>query len=44
MQFDKMVITWFQLDIGDEISIKGSFSDILKLIVETDEKSREIKP
>jgi len=43
MQFDKMVITWFQLDIGDEISIKGSFSDILKQIVETDEKSREIK-
>jgi len=43
MQFDKMVITWFQLDIGDEISIKGSFSDVLKQIVETDEKSREIK-
>ena len=43
MQFDKMVITWFQLDIDDEISIKGSFSDILKQIVETDEKSREIK-
>ncbi|MCX9080829.1 MAG: hypothetical protein OIN83_01380 [Candidatus Methanoperedens sp.] len=43
LQFDKMVITWFQLNLGDEISIKGSYSDILKLIIETDEKSRQIK-
>jgi hypothetical protein len=43
MQFDHMVITWFQLNIGDEITVKGSYSDILKQIIETDEKSREIK-
>lgn len=43
MQFDHMVITWFQLNIGDEITIKGSYSDILKQIIEADEKSRELK-
>jgi hypothetical protein len=42
LQLDKMVITWFQLNFGDEFSIKGSYSDILKLIIETDEKSRQI--
>ncbi len=43
LQLDKIVITWFQLNFGDEFSIKGSYSDILKLIIETDEKSRQIK-
>lgn len=43
LQFDKIVITWFQLSFGDAFSIKGSYSDILKLIIETDEKSRQIK-
>ncbi|MDD5474514.1 MAG: hypothetical protein PHU34_10280 [Candidatus Methanoperedens sp.] len=43
-QFDHMVPTWSsdKLHIGDTISIKGSFSDVLSKIVETDEKSREI--
>lgn len=43
-QFNHMVPTWTsdKLHLGDTISIKGSFSDVLSKIVETDEKSREI--
>ena len=43
MQFNHMVITWFQLGLGDEVIIKGSYSDILRQIIETDERSRELK-
>ncbi len=43
-QFNRMVPTWTpdKLHAGDTISIKGSFSDVLSKIVETDERSREI--
>lgn len=42
LQFDHVVLTWFQLHIGDVISVKGSYSEILRQIVETDEKSRSL--
>lgn len=42
LQFDHVVLTWFQLHIGDVIHVKGSFSDVLKQIVVTDKKSREL--
>ncbi len=42
LQYDHIVLTWFQLHIGDVISVKGSYSEVLKQIVETDEKSREL--
>lgn len=42
LQFNLIVITWFQLHDGDVIRIKGSFSDILRQIVETNEKSKEL--
>ncbi len=44
-QFDKMVPTWSPdtLHLGDTISIKGSFSNVLSKIVETDKKWRELK-
>jgi len=43
-QNDLMVPTWSpeKLHIGDTISIKGSFSNVLNKIVETDEKLREL--
>jgi hypothetical protein len=43
LQFDHVVITLFQIDIGDQITVRGSFSEVLKQIIDTDEKSREIK-
>lgn len=42
LQFDRVVLTWFQLHIGDMIRVKGSFSDVLKQIVDADKKSREL--
>ncbi|MFZ3059773.1 MAG: hypothetical protein WA102_08535 [Candidatus Methanoperedens sp.] len=42
LQFEHVVLTWFQLNNGDVISIKGSFSDVLMKIVENDEKYREL--
>jgi hypothetical protein len=42
MQFDHVVLTWFQLNNGDVISIKGSFSDVLMKIVDNDAKYREL--
>jgi len=43
LQFDHVVLTWFQLHIGDIIKVQGSFSDVLMQIVSTDEKWRELK-
>jgi hypothetical protein len=42
LQWDHIVLTWFQLHIGDVISIKGSYSETLKQIVDADEKLREL--
>lgn len=42
LQFEHVVLTWFQLNNGDVISIKGSFSDILMKIVDNDAKYREL--
>jgi hypothetical protein len=42
LQFGRVVLTWFQLHTGDVISVKGSYSEILRQIVETDEKSRSL--
>lgn len=43
-QYDQMVPTWSpdNLHIGDVIRIKGSYSEILSKIVETDEKIRSL--
>ncbi len=43
LQFDHVVLTWFQLHIGDTISVKGSFSSVLNKIVETDERWRVLE-
>ncbi len=42
LQFEQVVLTWFQLNNGDVISIKGSFSDVLMKIVDNDAKYREL--
>lgn len=42
LQFEHVVLTWFQLNNGDVINIKGSFSDVLMKIVENDAKYREL--
>ncbi|MGB8218142.1 MAG: hypothetical protein WCE94_12650 [Candidatus Methanoperedens sp.] len=42
LQFEYVVLTWFQLNNGDVISIKGSFSDVLMKIVDNDAKYREL--
>lgn len=42
LQFEHVVLTWFQLNNGDFISIKGSFSDVLMKIVDNDAKYREL--
>ncbi len=43
-QYDQMVPTWSSdnLHIGDTISLKGSFSDVLNKIVGTDERLRNL--
>ncbi len=42
LQFEHVVLTWFQLNTGEVISIKGSFSDVLMKIVDNDAKYREL--
>ncbi|VVB93967.1 Uncharacterised protein [uncultured archaeon] len=42
LQFEQVVLTWFQLNNGDVITIKGSFSDVLMKIVDNDAKYREL--
>ncbi len=42
LQFEHVVLTWFKLNNGDVISIKGSFSDVLMKIVDNDAKYREL--
>jgi hypothetical protein len=42
LQFEQVVLTWFQLNNGDVINIKGSFSDVLMKIVDNDAKYREL--
>lgn len=42
LQFEQVVLTWFQLNNGDVISIKGSFSDVLMKIVDNDAKYKEL--
>lgn len=42
LQFNLIVITWFELHDGDVIRIKCSFSDTLRQIVETNDRSKEL--
>jgi hypothetical protein len=42
LQFEHIVLIWFQLNNGDVINIKGSFSDVLMKIVDNDAKYREL--
>jgi hypothetical protein len=42
LQFEHIVLIWFHLNNGDVINIKGSFSDVLMKIVDTDTKYREL--
>ncbi|MCX9025700.1 MAG: hypothetical protein OIN85_06340 [Candidatus Methanoperedens sp.] len=42
LQFEYVVLTWFQLNNGDIVSIKGSFSEVLMKIVDNDAKYREL--
>ncbi len=42
LQFGNIVLTWFKLNIGDVIKVKGSYSDDLSKILGTDEKIKAL--
>jgi len=42
LQFNKIVLTWFQLNIGDVIHIRASYSDDLNEIIKTNDRFKEL--